>query len=197
MSPLLALLDFRKGPISVFVVVTMAANPMSQDAAFRILWNIKMLSLPGLSVHLLRVGATRERSYSAYLNLARLFSSTSRVMLLPGDLANLPDTSEETIVSQTRDIASTYLPSESFSKNSVVPAFAILPKDSSIWCSERFTYENSPFSDWVSCLQQLRSSGQVVPLDISISMVHSILFGPADNYFLFNITGFVMVNVLI
>ena len=120
-----------------------------------------MLSIPGLSVHLLRVRVQGQTSYNTYLNIARLFAQTSTVMLLPGNITDMPLISHEALVSQR--LSSRYLPSiparktQSWSNFSTLPLtpFAIVPKHLSVWCTERFTSNHTPMTDWKLCLWQL------------------------------------------
>ena len=119
-----------------------------------------MLSIPGLSVHLLRVRVQDQTSYNTYLNIARLFAQTSTVMLLP-NISDMSPISHEALVSQR--LSSRYLPSiparktQSWSNFSTLPLtpFAIVPKDLSVWCTERFTLNHTPMTDWKLCLWQL------------------------------------------
>jgi len=139
----------------------MANKLRAEDASFQSLWNLKRLSIPGLSVHLLRVRVQDQTSYNTYLNIARLFAWTPTVMLLPGNLTDIPLISHESLVSQR--LSSRYLPSiparkaQSWSNFSTLPLtpFAIVPRDSSVWCTERFTLNHTPMMDWKLCLWQL------------------------------------------
>jgi hypothetical protein len=112
-----------------------------------------------LSLHVLYITPKSSESPNAYLNLARLFARTDHVILFPGNLSILPpSTLFEALSSQLHD-RSTGLSIISNQNDTLFPfaalAPALVPKNHSTWCTERFFLSSSRDFDWDACLWQL------------------------------------------
>ncbi|KIY53956.1 hypothetical protein FISHEDRAFT_32292 [Fistulina hepatica ATCC 64428] len=140
------------GPISL--LVTTNARPESEDHR-HVLNRIRALAerdpALSLSVHLLHVKRYNEQNHNTYLNLARLFAPTERVLLFPGDphLCAIPNVH---VTLLDRDASLPLLIADSR------PAFPFPPmspivvrRDHPAWCTERFFFAHSRLIDWQEC----------------------------------------------
>lgn len=143
------------------MVITAANTSKAQDFLFYGITDLKALLIPGLSVHLLRVNTHNPISHNTYLNLARLFASTSTVMLIPSDLSTPPLVSHHSIASQ--GLRSDQFP---IMVTRIIPPWStlsslppsspmIVPQNFPVWCTERFFVHSTRVSDWRTCLWQL------------------------------------------
>ena len=114
----------------LLVVTTSSSNSHISDQLRR--------TLPSeyLSVHLLRIQANTTLSPNAYLNLARFFSQTDRVVLFP--LSSPPLLSH----------------SDLYQVGAVDEDVLVLPKDHAVWCTERIFIDDSREAHWAACLWQ-------------------------------------------
>ena len=112
----------------LLVVTTSSSNSHISDQLRR--------TLPSehLSVHLLRIQANTTFSPNAYLNLARFFSQTDRVVLFP--MSPPPP------------------PLLSYQVGAVDEDALVLPKDHAVWCTERIFIDDSREAHWAACLWQ-------------------------------------------
>lgn len=154
---------FAIGPISLLVTTTVMPSSVPHQILLSKLSNLKA-RLPVrtarlLSLHLLYTTPISSEPSNAYLNLARLLSPTDHVVLFPGNFSILPPPMLlDTLSSQLRD-QSHHLRIISNQNDRKFPlaalAPALMPKDHSVWCTERFFLSSSRDSDWEACLWQL------------------------------------------
>ena len=144
------------GPVSLVVVTTNAPNSTGYKNLLERL-TAKHAST-NTSVHVLYVPSVVGGSSNAYLNMARFFARTSRVVLFPDGipksapsghvrwLDKLPvDRSHPVLLSNTTNRA--YSPR--------LPAPVVLPRDHPVWCTERVYMFGSRILDWEDCLWRL------------------------------------------
>jgi hypothetical protein len=115
--------------------------------------------LASLSVHILHINTTHKTySPNALINIARLLSSTSHVLLAPGGHSSVPSNHfRDEIMTWTK--LSLSLPSVLHNTTSLkypLPALTplLISRDSSFWCPERFFYLTDRVSTWNECLWQ-------------------------------------------
>lgn len=117
------------------------------------------LSLSGISVHLLQVD-NDGGSPNSYLNIARLFSTTPLVMLVPANLSTPPSISYEVLNSQK--LLPEHLPMIVSSVDQIWSSYSGLPglspliirRNHPVWCTDRFFINNARAADWKECLWQ-------------------------------------------
>lgn len=106
-----------------------------------------------ISVHVLHVKSPLQASGNLYLNVARLFSLTDRVMLLPTNLSVLPAPGAYSVPSSIRPhIIPTLSPP-------TLPPI-LVPRNHGLWCTERYFPLNTRQSDWQECIWQFWLEGQ-------------------------------------
>lgn len=116
-----------------------------------------------MSVHLLQVDGDAPENPNAYLNLARLLSPTSQIVLFPGNLSVIPPKTFyrsffSTASPSARNITSkpTIFTTRSQSSFPFSPFSPImLHRDDPLWCTERSFLYVSREADWNDCLWQL------------------------------------------
>jgi len=112
---------------------------------------------PSLSVHLLFVEPQTDDSPNMYLNIARLFAPTARVVLFPGNLSALPppDIYSPILVHPLSDLHQPAILSGAASWPFPLLSPVVLHRDHSLWCTERFFFSGSRAANWEECLWQL------------------------------------------
>ncbi|KAI0930682.1 hypothetical protein AcV5_007333 [Taiwanofungus camphoratus] len=164
------------GPISL--LMTTVATPSSEEHEM-LLRKLSALQARSpllnstLSVHLLHLAPNTPDNPNAFLNLARLFSPTSQVVLFPGNLSMIPpkalyrtllphsSTSSAAIVeppnahtaNRHRPTILTTRDRTSFPFSPLAPV--VLGRDDPLWCTERFFPPFSRAADWEECLWQV------------------------------------------
>jgi hypothetical protein len=113
---------------------------------------------------------------NAYINLARLFAETSRVVLFPRRLLNIDPPSAYALYQKHshagrrfKPVVMTMTGRSAFPFSSFSPI--LLRRDDSVWCDERFALSSSGASDWQECLWQfwIANYGAVRALSVSES----------------------------
>lgn len=148
------------GPISLLVTTTMTSGPNRSS----LLQNISRLlkhpsSNSSLFLHVLHLSPSTSDSPNAFLNLARLFSPTSSVLLVPGNISTpLLATLHSSLVSlpllaSRKPVILTNWTRKSYPYTPLSPI--LLPRDYPMWCTERFFPSQSRTADWDECLWQL------------------------------------------
>ncbi|EGO25316.1 hypothetical protein SERLADRAFT_348180 [Serpula lacrymans var. lacrymans S7.9] len=148
------------GPSSLVLTTTASPKSAQHHTLLQHLLSVhaqmNATALSGLSLHILHVASLSQGVPNAYLNLARLMSQTSQVVLFPerpsSDLHHSLLAHSVTGVSD-RPI---YLGTSSrmtFPFKPLSPV--ILPRDYPVWCTERFYLFNSRSTHWEECLWQL------------------------------------------
>ena len=123
-----------------------------------------------LSVHVLHLDLATEQNPNAFLNIARLLSSSSRVALFPGNMSYAPPgTLYKTLLSQQPSSSSALAPRRRARKRrptvlttkdrNSFPFAPLAPlvvaRDESTWCTERFFAGMSREAEWEECLWQV------------------------------------------
>lgn len=147
------------GPISLLMTTTAPPSSTQHESLLERLQALKTYPpLSSLSLHLLHVNSQAQDSPNTYLNLARLFASTSRVMLFPGNFSVLPPSTFYSIISESAHSA--HRPMIITSGDQVsFPVLALSPivirRDYPLWCIERFFFSSSRTTHWEECIWQL------------------------------------------
>ena len=160
------------GPVSLVVVTTHAPNATGYTA----LRDRLTTASPNACVHVLHVSSVAGGSPNAYLNMARFFARTSRVVLFPDGIprcARSPGHARRWLDKLPVDMPHLVLLSNATSTRAFPPRLltpVVLPRDHPVWCSERFYMFGSRVLDWEDCLWKLwlESAGEAS----SIAMPH-------------------------
>jgi hypothetical protein len=117
------------------------------------------LSIPGLSLHLLHLTRPDQGSPNTFLNIARLFSATKTVMLVPANLSFSPLITSDLANRESRSRPLPIIVTTStanWSTFSTLPPLSplIIQLDHPVWCTDRFFLDNARLSDWTECLWQ-------------------------------------------
>ncbi|KAF8444737.1 hypothetical protein L210DRAFT_3530877 [Boletus edulis BED1] len=145
------------GPVSLVLVTPHTPN----SAAYKTLLDYLTTkhASTNLSVHVLHVSSVAGGSSNAYLNMARFFARTSRVVLFPD---SIPRSARSTHNAHWLDKLSVDTPhpvllsnttSKTFSPRLLAPV--VLPRDHPVWCTERCYMFGSRLLDWEDCLWRL------------------------------------------
>lgn len=150
------------GPISI-VLTTSATLPFSPYGKLHERISSIKARLPNkiarsLSLHVLHTTQGDEASPNAFLNLARMFAQTSRVVLFPGDLSILPASINISTTPQIRTVSRriSMLSNQNDTKfpfPNLTPV--LMSQEHHVWCTERSFLLRSRDLDWDSCLWQL------------------------------------------
>ncbi|OCH88271.1 hypothetical protein OBBRIDRAFT_734784 [Obba rivulosa] len=163
------------GPMSV--LMTTAALPSSTEHE-ALLNRLSALQSQNphvnstLSLHLLHLDPKTPDNPNAFLNLARLFAQTSRVVLFPGNFSSAPPKAlYRSILAQQSGPSASIEPAPghiafkhkpviftmrgqtSFPFSPLAPV--MLARDDAVWCTERFFPPLSRAADWEECLWQV------------------------------------------
>ncbi|KAI0743837.1 hypothetical protein C8Q80DRAFT_863243 [Daedaleopsis nitida] len=160
------------GPISLLVVTTAIPRSPEHNALLVKLAQIHhdQPSLKNtLSVHVLHLDPATDVHPNAFLNLARLLSSSPGVVLFPGNLSYAPPKNlYKTLLSQQPTSSSALTPGRTRKRRPVIlttkdhTSFPFAPlaplvmaRDEPTWCTERFFAGMSRAADWEECLWQV------------------------------------------
>jgi hypothetical protein len=147
------------GPVSL-VVTTMSLSNAVRQTLIQTITDLSGRSLnSSLFLHLLHLDQATAENPNAFLNLARLFSPTYSVLLVPGNHSNAPWVglhgalmSSPAMSSQVPAIIGNFSQA-SYPFKPLLPV--LLPRDYPTWCTERFFPPLSRAADWDECLWQL------------------------------------------
>lgn len=121
------------------------------------------------SVHVLYVSAVAGGSSNAYLNMARFFARTSRVILFPDGIPKSAISTSharwlDKLPVNTHPILLSNTSHKAFSPRPLAPV--VLPRDHPVWCTERLYMFGSRVLDWEDCLWKLwlESAGEVLSI---------------------------------
>lgn len=144
------------GPVSLVVVTTNVPNSTGYKNLLDYLTTKH--GSTNTCLHVLYVSSIAGGSSNAYLNMARFFARTSRVVLFPDGIPKsalsgharwvdkLPvDTAHPVLLSNATNRV--------FSPRPLAPV--VLPRDHPVWCTERFYMFGSRTFDWEDCLWKL------------------------------------------
>ena len=142
----------------ISAVITMRSMTVDREALLKQLSGLQKYYSENatLSVHLLQLEPHAQDNPNAFLNLARLFAQTSNVALFPGNLSLVPPkTFSRTLLSRrtSRPVVYSLRGRNTFPFSPLSPI--VLPRDDSLWCTERFFPYVSRAADWQECLWQL------------------------------------------
>ena len=144
------------GPVSLVVVTTKAPNSTGYK---RLLAHLTTkYGSTNACVHVLRVSSVAGGSSNAYLNMARFFARTSRVVLFPDDIpkSTLSDHArwrDKLPIDTRHPVLLSNATNRVFSPRLLAPV--VLPRDHPVWCTERFYMFGSRVLDWEDCLWKL------------------------------------------
>ncbi|KAJ7076396.1 hypothetical protein B0H15DRAFT_790624, partial [Mycena belliarum] len=143
------------GPVSLAMITQTRPRSTMHHALLQRLGALH--GLPGFSLHLVHV-MNDQHHPSTYLNLARLFATTSTVMLFPADISNvLPARFHNTLIAQiSLPVRKPLLISETATSAFTIPGLTpvILPRHYQLWCNEK-AFLASRTSEWDDCLWHL------------------------------------------
>lgn len=159
----------RIGPISLLVKTRNPPSSAPYKKLLRSLTSSTLVNWPYLSVHVLSTDATpSNHSPNAYLNLARIFSVTSTVLVYPGNTSSLYNVFDQSSdmtniqhhhdksISNRRPVIPIVLGPPDDVKYPFRPlAPILLSQDHPLWCTERAFIFPTRESDWDQCLWQL------------------------------------------
>lgn len=170
-SSLLCLDSPFAGPISLLVTTMTEPSSPDHEALLNKLIGLNRRNSElnsTLSVHILHLDAKTEENPNAYLNLARMFSQTHRVVLIPGPLSSTPPKTlyrallPQTLASAAISVSSSskYRPVVLTARSQTAFPFSplspvLLDRDHPVWCTERFFPALSRTADWEECLWQI------------------------------------------
>ena len=166
-------------------MITTTADPLSteHDALLGKLADLQQRSSllnATLSAHLVHLAPSTPSNPNAFLNLARLFAQTPRVVLFPGNLTTTPpkllyssllahDRHSSSAVTapapastaRRRPVVLTTRGQTGFPFSPLAPV--VVGRDDPLWCTERFFVPAARAADWEECLWQiwLESFGDV------------------------------------
>lgn len=124
-----------------------------------------------LSVHLVHIAPATPANPNAFLNIARLFAQTSRVVLFPGNLTTTPPKLlYASLIAQDRHASAAIAPAPvsspkrrptvlttrgqtGFPFSPLAPV--VIGRDDPLWCTERFFPPADRATDWEECLWQI------------------------------------------
>lgn len=107
-----------------------------------------------LFLNVLQVQDTAQNHPNTYLNLARLFAPTKKVLLLPGTLSKLDRNLYNVVISHSTHTPSMItLPAPAIPASPLTPI--LMPKDYPIWCTERHFLATTRANDWDECIWQV------------------------------------------
>jgi hypothetical protein len=144
------------GPVSLVVVTTI--TPHSTEYK-RLLDHLTTKhGSTNACVHVLRVSSVAGGSSNAYLNMARFFARTSRVVLFPDGIPKSAFSGHarwlDTLPVDTRHpVLLSNATNRAFSPRLLAPV--VLPRDHPVWCTERVYMFGSRVLDWEDCLWKL------------------------------------------
>lgn len=171
------------GPISLLLTTSVEPLSASHQELLNRVRDLDSISPSSLSLHILYTTPGSKHPPNAYLNLARLFARTDRVILIPGNVSALPP---PTLLGTL----STQLPVLSIISNQNDTKFpfhalapAIMPRNHSIWCTERLFLADSRDGDWDACLWQLwlNSFGDIEILKASDWAFNDLFMPPMNS----------------
>lgn len=167
----------KQGPISLLVRTTTLPETTSGKALLERLQSSNAHpSLHRLSVHLLHVNSVAQDTPNAYLNIARLFSTTPLVTIFPWNLSILPPSDlYDSVLSRApllSDRPFLLANTEQLSYLSSGASPVALTVEHSLWCTERFFFSNTRAADWDDCIWQLwlEEFGRLGHINTSISI---------------------------
>ncbi|EMD37734.1 hypothetical protein CERSUDRAFT_73567 [Gelatoporia subvermispora B] len=162
------------GPISLLMTTSVAPSSPEHQALLEKLATLKSQSQrlnATLSLHLLHLDPKAPENANAFLNLARVFAQTPRIVLFPGNLSLAPPKAlYRSIITQPpsstslepapehsafkhRPVVFTVRGQTSFPFAPLAPL--MLGRDDAVWCTERFFPPFSRAADWEECLWQV------------------------------------------
>ncbi|KAL0564212.1 hypothetical protein V5O48_017842 [Marasmius crinis-equi] len=144
-----------KGPISLVVTSNSEATATVLQRSIQVLKDQSI----ALSLHILRLRTPLgSHSPNALLNLARLLSSTPRVLLLPGGLTStVSHELREALATQHDNTVPFVVVHPSTKVSFPLPQLAplLVPRVFPSWCTERFFYFTDRAKTWDECLWYL------------------------------------------
>ena len=159
------------GPLSVLLSTTAVSGSSSHsDILGKVRDLARRVGNGQLSLHLLHVKTHNSSTANTYLNLARLFAPTTRVVLFPALIECLPPHDLHNLV---------YLQNSSLPALVTTPSRATYPfselspiflrRNYSVWCTERYLMPNGHLAGWQECIWQIwmGSLGQAERIRIS------------------------------
>lgn len=157
------------GPVSLLVVTTNAPNSTEYKNLLGYLTTKHASS--NTCVHVLHVPLVAGGSSNAYLNMARFFARTSRVILFPDGIPKsaLSDRAlwlDKLPVDTRHPVLLSNATQRVFSPRLLAPV--VLPRDHPVWCTERFYMFGSRVLDWEDCLWKLwlESAGEASSITV-------------------------------
>ncbi|KAI9571099.1 hypothetical protein HD554DRAFT_2017449 [Boletus coccyginus] len=144
------------GPVSLVVVTTGVPNSTGYRNLLGRL-TAKHAST-NTSVHVLYVPSVAGGSSNVYLNMARFFARTSRVVLFPDGILKSTLSShvrwlDKLPVDRSHPVLLSNTTGRAFPPR--MPAPVVLPRDHPVWCTERLYMFGSRILDWDDCLWRL------------------------------------------
>lgn len=145
------------GPLSVVMVTTELISSSGRSKLLRKINGLqKRLATSQLCIHLIHIRTHNSSAPNVYLNLARLFAPTSRIVLFPAPVAilaprdlyrlvNMQDTPHPSIITTPLRTMYPFTP--------FVPI--LLRRNHSTWCTERHFVGSSRTADWSECVWQV------------------------------------------
>lgn len=110
-----------------------------------------------VSVHVLYLPTQSPENPNAFLNLARVFSTTPTVILFPARLSLAPPKtfhrSVASVVQSPKPVVFSMRQHTAFPFAALSPV--VLSREDPLWCTERFFPPMSRSADWAECLWQV------------------------------------------
>lgn len=145
------------GPVSL-VVVTTHAPSSARYKTLRDYLTTKHTST-NTCVHVLHVPSVAGGSSNAYLNMARFFARTRRVIVFPDGIPKLATSQsharwlDRLPADASHPVLLGNMTHKAFSPRPLAPV--VLPRDHPVWCTERVYMFGSRALDWDDCLWKL------------------------------------------
>ncbi|KAF8622761.1 hypothetical protein AX15_006848 [Amanita polypyramis BW_CC] len=145
------------GPLSVLMSTTATTSSSAHSNLLKKFHDLKnRLRKTRTSLHLLHVKTHNSSVPNMYLNLARIFAPTSRVVLFPAPIAHLPPR-ELYYLAVAQD--SQYPAVVTTLSRTTYPFMTLSPvllhRNHNTWCSERHFVHSHRFADWQECVWQI------------------------------------------
>jgi hypothetical protein len=133
---------------------------ISSSGHLRLLRNIyglkRRLGTSHLCLHLLHIKTRNSSATNVYLNIARAFAPTSRIVLFPAHVALLPPRDLYPLVNMHEMSRPSIITTPSRTVYPFIPLSPILlRRNHSTWCTERHFVGGSRTADWRECIWQV------------------------------------------
>ncbi|KAK2463204.1 hypothetical protein APHAL10511_004859 [Amanita phalloides] len=153
---LLAWIHNWPGPLSVVMTTEDNLSSNYSKLLYRIRDLENRLGTSQLSLHLLHIRSHNTLALNVYLNFARLFALTSRIVLFPTPISQLPPRDLYGLIGMQDLSRPAFITTPSRAAYPFNPLSPILlMRNHSIWCTERHFVHSDRAAEWRECIWQI------------------------------------------